>query len=97
VTYPPAVATHTAEQTFYFGDDGFLRRHDYTAEVVNAGPAVDYTTTHQEVDGIVAPTKHRVYPANADGTANTELLLVSIDLDQIIFDSRTSQDGKPQT
>jgi hypothetical protein len=84
-TYPPTIATHTAEQTFYFGDDGLLRRHDYTAEVVKAGPAVHYTTDHQKVDGIVVPTKHRVYPANADGTANIELLIVSIDLDQITF------------
>ena len=43
------------------------------------------TTDHQKVDGIVVPTKHRVYPANADGTANIELLIVSIDLDQITF------------
>jgi hypothetical protein len=85
VTYPPAIATHTAEQTFYFGDDGLLRRHDYTAEVVKAGPVVHYTTGHQKVDGIVVPAKHRVYPANVDGAADTELLIVSIDLDQITY------------
>ena len=86
VTYPPAIATHNAEQIFYFGDDGLLRRHDYTAEVIKAGPAAHYTTDHWEVDGIMVPTKHRVYPSNPDGSVNAEPLLVAIDLDDIAFE-----------
>jgi len=86
VTYPPSIATHCAEQIFYFGDDGLLRRHDYTAEVIKAGPAAHYTTAHRQIDGIMVPTQHRVYPSNPDGSANAEPLLVSIDLDQIAFE-----------
>jgi hypothetical protein len=61
VTYPPAIATHNAEQIFYFGDDGLLRRHDYMPEVVKASSAAHYTSAYQEVNGIMVPTKHRVY------------------------------------
>ena len=31
---PPLVHTHSSVQTFYFAEDGLLRRHDYVAEVV---------------------------------------------------------------
>ncbi len=31
-TLPPEITTHSAEQIFYFGDDGLLRRLDYTVE-----------------------------------------------------------------
>src|ERR1700760_2454693 len=31
--FPSAIATHSARQEFYFGDDGLLRRHDYHVEV----------------------------------------------------------------
>ena len=34
VRLPPELHTHSRTQTFYFGDDGLLRRHDYVAEVV---------------------------------------------------------------
>jgi hypothetical protein len=34
VRIPPYVHTHSAIQTFYFAEDGLLRRHDYVAEVV---------------------------------------------------------------
>jgi hypothetical protein len=31
-TFPASITTHSAEQVFYFGDDGLLRRLDYTVE-----------------------------------------------------------------
>jgi hypothetical protein len=34
VRLPPELHTHSRTQTFYFDDDGLLRRHDYVAEVV---------------------------------------------------------------
>ncbi len=34
VRIPPLVHTHSSIQTFYFTEDGLLRRHDYVAEVV---------------------------------------------------------------
>ena len=33
VTFPDTIATHTAEQDFYYDSDAMLRRHDYTVDV----------------------------------------------------------------
>jgi hypothetical protein len=62
VELPPEVHTHCRRQTFHFGPDGLLRRHDYVADVVGwwargAHHWRDYTT----VDGLaVARTRHVV-------------------------------------
>lgn len=56
VCYPARIATHTATQTFYFEEKGLIRRHDYTAELINGGPAAHYSYGHTEVDGIVVPS-----------------------------------------
>ena len=34
VTFPSHVATHCAQQVFYFDADGLLRRHDYIPDVI---------------------------------------------------------------
>lgn len=83
VTFPEHVATHSREQVFYFDADGLLRRLDYTAEVIGGGPAAHYTSEHREFDGIVIPTRRRVYPLAPDGSVAPEPLLVSIDLDEV--------------
>ena len=33
VTFPPNIASHSTVQTFYFGAEGLLKRHDYNTEV----------------------------------------------------------------
>jgi hypothetical protein len=86
VTFPDDIATHSKERTFSFGSDGLIRRHDYNAEVAAGGPAAHYPSEYREFDGIMIPTKRRVYPLAEDGTANRDLLLVSIDLDGITLE-----------
>jgi hypothetical protein len=85
VTFPANIATHNAEQTFHIDADGLIRRHDYNAEVINGGWAVHYTSEHRTVDGIVLPTRRRVYPMGPDGKPVLDTLLVSVDLDGIRF------------
>ncbi|HVZ75271.1 MAG TPA: hypothetical protein VHJ20_22995 [Polyangia bacterium] len=34
VALPASLATHSRRQTFFFDDDGLLRRHDYVAEII---------------------------------------------------------------
>lgn len=82
---PGNIATHNRRQTYYFGEDGLLRRHDYEAEVIKGGPAAHYVSEYQEFDGIMVPTRRRVYPCNANGHPAREPLAVSIDLDQVSF------------
>jgi hypothetical protein len=43
VTFPASITTHSAEQVFYFGADGLLRRLDYTTEVNAGDPVAHYT------------------------------------------------------
>ena len=83
--FPAHIATHCAEQVFYFDADGLLRRHDYIAEVVGGGPAAHHTSEYREFDGIMVPTRRRVYPVVAEGNVAMEPFLVTIDLDSIAF------------
>ncbi|GIG01084.1 hypothetical protein [Catellatospora citrea] len=85
VTFPEHIATHCREQTFYYDQDGLLRRHDYTAEVINAGPAAHYCSDHREFDGIMVPTRRRVYPLGEDGVVARDIELVTIDVDAVAF------------
>ncbi|MER6345176.1 hypothetical protein ACWC10_34405 [Streptomyces sp. NPDC001595] len=85
VTFPEDVATHSREQVFYFDADGLLRRHDYTAEVLDAGPAAHYTFDHAEFGGIVVPTRRRVHPLGEGGVVVRDIELVTIDIDDVKF------------
>lgn len=82
VKFPPSIATHTVEQTFYIGSDGLFRRHDYDVDVLgNTG--AHYFYDYQEVSGIMVPTKHLIYPRQQNNTPMLDLLLVSIELSDI--------------
>jgi hypothetical protein len=85
VTFPDSVATHSKEQVFSFDETGLLRRHDYTAEVLNAGPAAHYSSDYKEFGGLLLPTKRRVYPLGEDGAPIRDIELVTIDIDDVVF------------
>lgn len=85
VTFPDHIATHCREQTFYFDSNGLLRRHDYTPEVVNAGPAAHYASEYKEFDGIMVPTRRRVYRRAEDGSVARDVELVTIDVESVLF------------
>jgi hypothetical protein len=57
VTFPEHVASHSRVQSSYFGDDGLLRRHEYTVDVMGGARGVNYGSDYREVDGILVPTK----------------------------------------
>lgn len=61
VTYPDTVAAHSRQQTCYFDDAGLLRRLDYTVDILGGGAAVHYPSRYREFDGIMIPTRRRVY------------------------------------
>jgi hypothetical protein len=66
-SFPASITTHSPEQVFYFGDDGLLRRLDYTVEA-DGGRAAHYTEGYKTFDGLAFPTRRRVYRPNPDGT-----------------------------
>lgn len=80
VTFPKSVPSHSTEQTFYFGPDGLLRRHDYSVEIMGGTSSANYASEYKEFGGIVFPTKRRVYSIGTDNRPNLDRVAVSIDL-----------------
>ena len=84
VTFPEGIHTHCREQTFYFDSAGLLRRHDYSPDVVSAfANAAHFCDRHEEVDGLVFPTRRRVVPKAPGGRPLPGPTVVSIELDSI--------------
>ncbi|WP_026354544.1 hypothetical protein [Massilia niastensis] len=86
VRFPAGVATHSAEQVFYIGPDGLLRRHDYDVEVAQGARGAHYIHDYKEFDGIMVPTRRRVYIPGPDNNPLPEPLLVSIDISEVRFE-----------
>ena len=83
VAFPAHVPTHCRRQVFHFGDDGLLRRLDYTAEPFGRwARAAHLCHEHREVEGLVFPTRRRVYP-RAGGRSVGFPTLVRVDLSSL--------------
>jgi len=85
VTFPDNVKSHTREQISCFGPDGLLRRHDYTVDILGGATGLNYASEYRDVDGIMVPTKRRVYAYEGDYQLVKEPLLVAIDMGEIIL------------
>jgi hypothetical protein len=85
VTYPETVVTHSRQQTCYVDDRGLLRRLDYTIDVVGGDPAVHYPSRYREFDGIMVPTRRRVYERDPDGSPILDTVSVAIDVAHVHF------------
>ncbi len=85
VVWPGYLATHSTEQTLYFGDDGLIRRHDYDVEIAGGNSAAHYISDYTQAAGIMIPTRHRIFPRAADGQALGDPLIVSIDVSEVAF------------
>jgi hypothetical protein len=60
-----------------------LRRHDYTVDILGGATGLNYAFDYRNVDGIVFPTKRRVFAYEGDYQPVKEPLLVAIDMGQI--------------
>ena len=85
VTYPDTVVAHCRQQTYSFDDAGLLRRLDYTVDILGGGPAVDYPSGYRQFDGIMVPTRRRVYVRNPDGSPQRDSVSVAIDVTEVNF------------
>ncbi len=79
VIFPDSVKSHTREQISCFGPDGLLRRHDYTVDILGGATGLNYASEYCDVDGIIVPTRRRVYAYEGDYQPVKEPLLVAID------------------
>jgi hypothetical protein len=78
VTFPDYVKSHTRDQISCFGPDGLLRRHHYTVDILGGA-----TGLNCNVEGIIEPTKRRIYAWQGDYQVVKEPLLVAIDMREI--------------
>lgn len=85
VTYPDTIVAHTRQQTYYFDDAGLLRRLDYAVDILGGGSAVHYPSRYREFDGIMVPTRRRVYIRNPDGFPAPDSVSVAIDVTDVSF------------
>jgi hypothetical protein len=84
VTFPADVDTHSREQVFYFGDDGLLRRQDYTAQEFGSwAKSVNYCHDYREFAGLVIPTRRRVFLRRADNRSRRHPVLIWIDIHNV--------------
>jgi hypothetical protein len=83
--FPETIATHSAVQDFFFGEDLRLRRHDYTMDVAGGFEAAQLVHDYVEADGILLPTRRRVYLRGPDSRPAPYPLLVSIDIRDLRF------------
>jgi hypothetical protein len=85
VTFPDNITSHTREQVSYFGQDGLLRRHEYTVDILGGATGENYAFDYKEYDGIMVGTKRRVYAYDENKKMVPEPLLVAIDMKQVTF------------
>jgi hypothetical protein len=85
VVYPDDIVAHHRQQTYYFDDAGLLRRLDYPVDILGGGPAVHYPSAYREFDGIMAPTRRRVYIRHPDGSPVRDSVSVAVDVTDVTF------------
>jgi hypothetical protein len=78
-TFPRTLPTHCVVQQFHIAEDGLLRRHDYTAEVVGTwARAAHLIVEHGTWDGLPYASRRRVTPRTKAGRALRGPALVEI-------------------
>ncbi|MFF0291867.1 hypothetical protein [Streptomyces sp. NPDC005262] len=68
VRSPPEIAAHSPNHVFYFDAFGRQRRMDFVAEVNNSFLVGHYTGRFHNFDGLLVPTRRRMFRRNPDNT-----------------------------
>lgn len=84
-TFPDSIATHSKIQSYYFDEQGQLRRHDYEVDIQGSNPAARYLSGPVIVEGIKLYSRMRIWPRLPNNTPAKEPLIVSIDLSNYRF------------
>lgn len=84
-SFPGSMVTHSRQQEFYFDSALSLRRHDYRVDIAGGVPSAQLIGNYIEVQGIRVPTRRRAYVRGPDNRPVEDLLMVSIDLDDVRF------------
>jgi hypothetical protein len=84
-TFPAGFATHSADQTFYFDQDGLCRRHDYEVDIQGKNAAVRYISDYVRVQGLMVPTRFRIFPRIDGNKSLAGPLIVGVDISDFRF------------
>jgi hypothetical protein len=85
--FPGSIETHNLMQDFFFGEDLMLRRHDYSVNIAGGFNAAQLTSDYVVADGIRLPTKRRAYTRGPDRQPILDMLMVSIDISNVHFET----------
>jgi hypothetical protein len=85
VTFPEEYAAHARRQYSFFGEDGLLRRHLYTVDVLGGAEGANYAFDYRAFDGLKVPTRRRVLAYDRNRQKVPEPVLVSIDIKEVHF------------
>jgi hypothetical protein len=85
VTFPEGMTYHNREQVTYFGPDGLICRHDYAVDILGGSYGAHYIHDYREFDGIMVPTRRRVFPLGPDNKKLPEPVLITIDITEVRF------------
>ena len=83
--FPGAIETHNQIQDFFFGEDRFLRRHDYNVNIAGGFGAAQLISDYVTVQGISLPTRRRAYTRGPDRRAVLDMLMVRMDISEVRF------------
>jgi hypothetical protein len=84
--FPASIETHSLIQDFFFGEDLMLRRHDYQVNIAGGFAASQLTSEYVTANGIRLPTKRRAYTRGPDRRPILDMLMVSIDISEPLFE-----------
>ncbi|MER8491877.1 hypothetical protein NKH53_27060 [Mesorhizobium australicum] len=83
--FPSTVATHSAVQDFFFGEDLMLRRHDYQVNIAGGFAAAQLISDYSEANGLRLPSRRLAYTRGPDRRPILDMLMVSIDISETSF------------
>ncbi|MFF2144867.1 hypothetical protein [Kitasatospora sp. NPDC058190] len=95
VRFPAEIATHSPDQVFYFDTRGVQRRMDYIAEVNGSALIGHYTSRHRSFDGLLVPTRRRVFRRNPDNSVNLNLLSITLDIHHVELVRSGTEEAQP--
>lgn len=85
VTFPDYIRSHSKTQVTHFGPDGLMRRHDYTVDILGGATGANYPTHYRCFQGLMMPTRRRIYAYDDAMQKVPDPLLVSLDFGKLSF------------
>ncbi len=85
ITFPGHIASHCRTQITHFGPDGLMRRHDSTVDILGGATGANYPSNYAAFQGLMMPTRRRIYAYDDTRMKVPEPLLVSLDFGALTF------------